>query len=213
MDKGSALDDYRWLRECVPLDYCGCQLCLVVRGVIVEIDESQFRHKPKVCTTVRSHSSKVGVIFLSISTIEVGHPLPNSGCLGWWIHPTHRYLAICGGSWQVSSNSPPDNPGTYCYRNNNKWRAYTRVASLPPVASHSTVNHSVHFVDLDTEVHPQHVESYWARAKQRIKGVKGCHAHEIPSYLNEFMWRERFGKAKRQAFHSICQDIVQVHPA
>ena len=43
-----------------------------------------------------------------------------------------------------------------------QWVAYRHVASIPQVARHETVNHSVHFVS-PTGVHTQHVESYWNR--------------------------------------------------
>ena len=101
-------------------------------------------------------------------------------------------------------------PGTTIH--SDEWRAYSRVGTLPPVASHLTVNHSLHFVDPATGVHTQHIECYWSRVKKRIKEMKGCHAHEISSYLDEFMWRERFGKTKHEALSGIFQDIALFYP-
>ena len=49
------------------------------------------------------------------------------------------------------------------------WRAYSQVSTLPTVASHSVVNHSLHFVDPTTGTHTQNVESYWSRAKVKLK--------------------------------------------
>lgn len=101
-------------------------------------------------------------------------------------------------------------PGTTIY--SDEWSAYRRVSSLPSVSSHSTVNHSVHFVDPGTGVHTQHIESYWERAKHKLKHMKGCHLHEVPSYLDEFMWRERYGRTPDAAFTNILQHIAREYP-
>ena len=61
------------------------------------------------------------------------------------------------------------------------------VQSLPSVATHETVNHSLHFVDPVTGVHTQNVESYWNRVKIKLKRMKGCHTDKIPEYLDEFV--------------------------
>ncbi len=43
-----------------------------------------------------------------------------------------------------------------------QWRAYNQVASLPNVASQSTVNHSIQFVT-PSGIHTENIESYWNR--------------------------------------------------
>ena len=58
------------------------------------------------------------------------------------------------------------------------------------VYNYKTVNHSVEFVS-PTGVHTQNIESYWNRVKTKFKRMKGCHEHQLPSYLDEFMYRER----------------------
>ena len=98
-------------------------------------------------------------------------------------------------------------PGTVVHTD--QWRAYYQVSNLPPVTSHHTVNHSVNFVDPVTGVHTQHVESYWNGVKLKLKG---CHAHQVPSYLDEFMWRERYAPTGERAVYSIMQHIANQYP-
>ena len=100
-------------------------------------------------------------------------------------------------------------PGTVIH--SDEWASYNRVGTLPNVAAHSTVNHSVTFVDPTTGTHTQNVESYWNRVKIRFKRMKGCHAHQVPSYLDEFMWRERYGQSRYDAFENICRHIAEIY--
>ena len=100
-------------------------------------------------------------------------------------------------------------PGTVVHTD--EWRAYSGVGNILSV-SHSTVNHSICFVDPVTGVHTQHVESYWNRVKTKLKRMKGCHAHQVTGYLDEFMWRERYGSSKRLALNAIITDISQQYP-
>ena len=98
-------------------------------------------------------------------------------------------------------------PGTIVH--SDEWAAYRNVQNLPNVSSHGTVNHSVTFVDPTTGVHTQNVESYWCRVKTKLKRMRGCHSHQLPSYLDEFMWRERYGETARDALEKIMRDIAQ----
>ena len=100
--------------------------------------------------------------------------------------------------------------GTTVY--SDQWGAYNRVQTLGNVAAHSTVNHSLHFVDPVTGVHTQNVESYWNRVKGKLKRMKGCHEDQLPSYLDEFMWRERHGRTAGMAWNNIMRDIGTQYP-
>ena len=60
-----------------------------------------------------------------------------------------------------------------------EWAAYNHIQTLPNVTSHATVNHSLHFVDPNSGVHTQNVESYWNRVKIKLKKMKGCHAKHL----------------------------------
>ncbi len=101
-------------------------------------------------------------------------------------------------------------PGTIIH--SDQWTAYRRVAALPPVSSHRTINHSLSFVDPLTGTHTQHIESYWNRVKLKLKRIKGCHSHQIPSYLDEFMWNERYGQTSGSKWTNILNDNTTQYP-
>ena len=101
-------------------------------------------------------------------------------------------------------------PGTIVH--SDEWKAYSRVSELPHVSSHEVVNHSVNFVDPTSGVHTQNIESYWNNVKQKLKRMKGFHTDQLPSYLDEHMWRERYGSTRRRALENILSDIAQQYP-
>ena len=101
-------------------------------------------------------------------------------------------------------------PGTIIH--SDEWSAYRRVGSLPNVSAHETINHSIEFVDSTTGVHTQNIESYWNRSKVKLKCMRGCHASELPSYLDEFMWRARYGTTAGADYRSIMADIAAFYP-
>ena len=101
-------------------------------------------------------------------------------------------------------------PGTIIHTDQGSM--YNRLSTVPGVASHGTVNHSVEFVDSTTGVHTQNIESLWCRVKKKLKRMKGCHADELSGYLDEFMWRERHGTTPRLAFNNIVRDIADQYP-
>ena len=101
-------------------------------------------------------------------------------------------------------------PGTIVH--SDEWKAYSRVSVLPHLSSHEIVNHSMNFVDPASSVHTQNIESYCNNVKQKLKRMEGCHADQLPDYLDEHMWRERYGSTRRQVLESILSDIAQQYP-
>ena len=80
----TAVDVYQWLRE-----VCSTRLIndgpvmLGGHGVIVQIDESLFKHKPKV-VYVLNKMTDLNMYLYCCSTTAVDVLTMNSGCLGWW---------------------------------------------------------------------------------------------------------------------------------
>ena len=101
-------------------------------------------------------------------------------------------------------------PGTTIW--SDQWAAYNNVGTLPGVAGHGVVNHSLHFVDPTTGVNTQTVESYWNRVKRKFKKMMGVSSAQLALHLDEFMWRERYGKTAGQAFTNVCADISAQYP-
>ena len=101
-------------------------------------------------------------------------------------------------------------PGTTVW--SDQWSSYNRVGQIPGVVSHGVVNHSLTFVNQTTGVHTQAIESYWNRVKTKFKRMKGVSEAQLPSYLDEFMWRERHGKTSPSAFLSIVKHIAECYP-
>jgi len=75
------------------------------------------------------------------------------------------------------------------------------------VCRHDSVNHSIEFV-IPGGVHVQNAESYWNRVKIKLKSMRGVHEHQLAGYLDEFMYRERYGQTARQCFDSTIHDIA-----
>ena len=75
-----------------------------------------------------------------------------------------------------------------------------------------TVNHSIHFRNPTTGVHTQNIESYWNRVKTKFKRMKGVQETMLSSHLDEFMWRERYGRTGSAALQNLCRDIALRYP-
>ena len=198
VDEKTAIQIYQYCRDICSWRILNHDSSLLLGGpgVVVQIDESLFRHKPKnhrgrattrevlvfgLCDT--SHSPALGVM----STV------PNRSA--------QTLLPIIERHVRQGSIVHSD-----------EWAAYRRVQQLQSVNNHQTVNHSLHFVDPATGVHTQNIESYWARVKRRFKHMKGVHESMMTSYLDEFMWRERHGRSGATALASLCRDIALRYP-
>ncbi|CAL4079919.1 unnamed protein product [Meganyctiphanes norvegica] len=84
-----------------------------------------------------------------------------------------------------------------------EWRAYRKIQGL--FDTNATVNNAVNFVDVNASVHKQTIELYWNKHKNYLAAMKGSTRSCLNSYLQEFMWRERFSE---NALEILCEQIV-----
>ena len=142
--EASACQVYQWLREVCSTKLINTQIVLGSPNTIVQIDESLFRHKPKYHRGRAPQSEQW--VFGLVDTSQ-------SPALGFMeIVPRRDAQAL------LPIIQAHVQPGTTIH--SDEWRAYNTVGELSGVSRHSTVNHSLHFVDPVTGVHNQHVESY-----------------------------------------------------
>ena len=87
-------------------------------------------------------------------------------------------------------------PGTTIYSDG--WAAYNGITSLG--FQHEVVMHQHEFIVAGTDIHTNNVENFWKRCKTKLKRMNGCLPHLLPSYLDEFIWLERFGRNLHDRF-------------
>ena len=193
--RDTAINVYQWLREVCSTKLLGITIRLGGPGTVVQIDESLFQHKPKHHRGRPTHSPVwvFGMVDMSQQP-SLGYMEVVQSRDAATLHPIiQRHL----------------HPGTTVW--SDEWAAYNTIAALPNVATHAAVNHSLTFV-APSGTHTQNIESYWNRVKTKLKRMKGCHEHQLASYLDEFMYRERYGVFARQMFDSIMADIATQYP-
>ena len=166
-------------------------------GIILEIDESLFRHKPKYHRG-RQPQHNSGWVFGIVDTSST----PAVGYMQ--IVPDRTAGTLLGILQQVAR------PGSII--RSDSWRAYRAINRRLPQYQHQMVNHSLNFVDPVTGVHTQHVESYWNKTKLKLKRMHGSRIDLLPSYLEERMWRDRFARSTQDAFDNLVGHIFLAHP-
>ena len=84
------------------------------------------------------------------------------------------------------------------------------MASVPSAAEYriQRVNHSLNFVDPTTGVHTQNIECMWSKAKKKQKQGHGTSDPLFPSYLQEYLWRRKYGD---KPFENIFAHIDEVY--
>ena len=135
----SAVQVYQWMRDICSTKLLQHPIKLGGPGVVVQIDESLYRHKPKNHRG-RATQNEVWVFGL----VDTSH----TPALGYMQIVPQRDAATLLPIVQAHTL-----PGTIIH--SDEWAAYRRVASLPNVAQHDTVKHSVEFVNSTTGTHPK----------------------------------------------------------
>ena len=89
VNKETAINVCQWLREVCSTKLVNTSIILGGNGVVVQLDESLFRHKLKVNKCLEySHNTRYSVnIPLLFSTTREGQPPRRCESLGWWTPP------------------------------------------------------------------------------------------------------------------------------
>ncbi|CAC5422633.1 unnamed protein product [Mytilus coruscus] len=157
-------------------------------GVVVQIDESLFNHKAKHNRGRRA--KKEGELWVF-------------GLADTSFKPAITYMELVpkrNKETLLPIIQRIVKPGSIVY--SDQWRAYNKIQDELNL-EHAVVNHSLNFVDSETGVHTQTIESYWAKAKYKVKEMNGVSSDALPSYLDERMWRDRWARTGEDAFMNI----------
>lgn len=94
-----------------------------------------------------------------------------------------------------------------------QWAAYNNIAAINvnPPFQHRTVNHSIEFVNANGDT-TNHIEVMWNNCKRKFKQMSGTSDALLPGHLDEFIWRQRFGRTEDAAFDNILAHISEWYP-
>jgi transposase-like protein len=143
-------------------------------GVVVQIDESLIA---KQKTTRNNHARPV----LERWVFGIFDTQSKVGCIQLVENRSSEVLLPIIQQWV--------RPGSIICSDG--WAAYNGIRELG--YEHRVVVHENYFVDPFTGTHTNNVENYWQRCKRKFKWMYGTYQAMIPSYLDEFMWIERYG--------------------
>lgn len=88
------------------------------------------------------------------------------------------------------------------------WKGYNNLTKEG--FEHMTVNHSLHFVDPDTGVDTNKIESQWRPLRRRL-ARGGVQKDKLAAHLAEFLWRRDCSRRGVDPFGELTVDIRNVH--
>ena len=89
------------------------------------------------------------------------------------------------------------------------WKAYGKIPELPEGYKHGTVNHSTNFVNPESGVCTNRIESDWRHAKQHFPSY-GTVSKHYSGYLSTFIWKRR--NSEKDLFMALVADIAELYP-
>lgn len=90
-----------------------------------------------------------------------------------------------------------------------EWRAYRALSRLPQFR-HRVIVHRRNFVDpQDRRLHTQTIENKNGQWKKYVRMRNGLGDRSIRPHINEFLWRERFGRLNDVFFNFWSQVAAQ----
>jgi len=168
--KNSLYKLYSLFRQLCKKYYDDNPLLLGGIGRVVNCDESLFRHKPKYHRG-RSTTKEFWVFGIADTSLV----------------PARCFMTLVkdrSAKTLLPIIKKHIREGSVVYTD--CWAAYNNIKSIG--LDHETVNHSLHFVNPESGVHTQFIESYWGKQKYRQKKMKGIDGNHIEEYLATFMW-------------------------
>ena len=145
------VDMHNFFREICAMYFVQNPIKLSAPGVIVQIDESSFSHKPKY------HHGRAPASLIRVF-----------GIVNTSTKPAVGYMDII--EERDAATLLPKIERIVRKRSmvhSNKWKAYSQMQGHG--YKHRTVNHSLSFINPETGVNTQNIESYWNKQKSRIK--------------------------------------------
>ena len=90
------------------------------------------------------------------------------------------------------------------------WRGYNGLLA-GGFAAHLRVNHSVTFVDPQTNAHTNNIELRWRALRHRLSRG-GIRREQIDVHLCEHLWRQDCANRAANPFQELMEDIREVYP-